>query len=890
MRKHDKNSDSKSNETPKKKTKSHNNNSSTSNRSNSSRKKKYTPKKGNNNRFYASHLSYAEANKLYLDGLVYKGTLRVNKNNRNVAYISVPEFHVDICIQDDMYRNRALPGDEVFIELLPKKEWKFNAMKFKAVTSTSTTNTSSNSTKDKSLSDEFDLSSIRVSSDPSNKSKLSTSEVVEGLEVREGGDEANTLWRPRILMPSIHGEDRGCIDDEIREGSETATTSTSDITTKATPFQPTAKVVHIIERKGSMDFLGVLDITKDITVGAPLPSSKSYVLFKPMDSRCCYIRIPFGSLPPDFTKDPHKYFNTLYSARITSWPETNRFPEGLIRHSLGEAGEIAVETAALLSEFDLTDADFSPEVLECLEPFMHGWGIDDDEIDKRIDLRGKRIFSIDPTTARDLDDALHISKIDDETYEIGVHIADVTHFIAPGGALDLEAQRRATTVYLVQMIIPMLPRLLCENLCSLNPGVDRLAFSVVFRMKIDGTLTSDEPKFFKSVIHSCAKLDYGTAQKMIDGEIVQGQASYSSELWESERQPIGDHTCDDVIQDVLNLHKIAMERRRKRYEGGALSLSKGKTAFRLDEDGNPFECFAYPIKESNQLIEEFMLLANYLVAQRLLEKVKSKAFLRCHPPPDPQGLEKLLELAAVEEVDIKASNAGELQRSFERLSLLHPDDPSIRQLWENMAVICMQQAQYFAAGDLSPHEWQHYALAIPYYTHFTSPIRRYADVMVHRLLHEIILKGDDASKSYYLNLGDLNKIAKNCNEKNSNSRFAQERSDFIFTCVYLNANPTETLAVVTEVSYGRFKLVIPQFATEVLVLLKDIGCDPEEAKRHWDGSTLKLPASVQEMVSKDSSTARSLIGIRFKSQIRIILTAKTTMPLGLTVKILEIMS
>jgi DIS3-like exonuclease 2 len=268
-------------------------------------------------------------------------------------------------------------------------------------------------------------------------------------------------------------------------------------------------------------------------------------------------------------------------------------------------------------------------------------------------MRRARIFTCDPTNAKDRDDALHITPLGPDStdpsvslYEVGVHIADVSHFVTPGTALDAEAAAHATSTYLVQRVIPMLPSLLCEELCSLNPGVDRLAFSVIWTMRSDGTAPQFAqpqqpqlqyaPWFGKTVIRSAAKLDYGTAQRMIDGTITRDMAAspegMPAELWAPDRRPGAaaaaagssalpaasagaGHSCLDVWHDVRMMHAVAMQRRRRRFAAGSLALHKHKLTFALNADGNPVSVGTYPVRDSNRVIEEFMLLANHLTVR-----------------------------------------------------------------------------------------------------------------------------------------------------------------------------------------------------------------------------------------------------------------------------------
>jgi len=324
---------------------------------------------------------------------------------------------------------------------------------------------------------------------------------------------------------------------------------------------------------------------------------------------------------------------------------------------MGQTCNVEDETTALLVEHGVDHGEFTPQVLKDVDEVVRsgmirseeghneiGWAPTPEMYQGRRDYRRERIFTIDPTTARDLDDALHIRALPDGRVEIGVHIADVSHFLKPGTAVDNEALRRATTVYLVDRVIPMLPRPLCEIACSLNENVERLAFSCVWIMNMDGTLAlrsknesgishgnKHEVWYGRTVIKSCARLDYATAQNIIDGKVANGEKLHEIDerYWPKSRQPTGDHTIDEVAADVRLMHKVAMARRKLRFANGALALNGVKLAFQLDSDGEtPLLCEPYPIRDSNRLIEEYMLLANFLVAQRLITHTGGLALLR----------------------------------------------------------------------------------------------------------------------------------------------------------------------------------------------------------------------------------------------------------------------
>ena len=275
-------------------------------------------------------------------------------------------------------------------------------------------------------------------------------------------------------------------------------------------------------------------------------------------------------------------------------------------------------------------------------------------------MRGCRICSIDPPTARDLDDALHCTLNDDGTYEVGVHIADVSHFVRPGTALDDEAKSRSTSVYLVQKVIPMLPRLLCEQLCSLNPGEDRLAFSVIWQLTSAGEVISTW--FGRTVIRTCFKMHYGQAQQVIDGEDV------------PELAPTDGHDASGLQEDVRMLWSLADQMRRRRFREGSLRLDTVKLMFKRDESGIPVETWTYEIKQSNNLVEEFMLLANQSVAAKLYKSFPALAVLRRHQRPDPKLMDSTAASLREQGFNIDSTSSRSLHDSLTSLrATLDPD-------------------------------------------------------------------------------------------------------------------------------------------------------------------------------------------------------------------------
>jgi DIS3-like exonuclease 2 len=503
---------------------------------------------------------------------------------------------------------------------------------------------------------------------------------------------------------------------------------------------------------------------------------------------------------------------------------------------LGDALTLEHEIQALLISYAVDHGDYPPQALKHVDETVQSgifyneselqWRPTPEMLEGRRDYRGERIFTIDPTTAKDLDDALHIKLLEGDgngrgIVEVGVHIADVSYFVTPGSPVDDEAQRRTTTVYLVDRTIPMLPRPLCEMACSLNENVERLAFSCVWKMYLDGTLVpgANNVWYGRTVIKSCARLDYSTAQNIIDNKVATGEACLDAELWPTHRRPTEPHTIDQVAADVRLMHRVAMARRRIRFENGALALHGTKLTFQLDTDGQtPLLVAPYPIRDSNRLVEEYMLLANYLVAQRLIMHARRLAVLRMHPEPLMEGLDSVVNVAAAAGVTIDIETAQTLHQSLVRLA--RQGDPLLLQCVTNLLMTPMQAAEYFVTGCReNPEEWKHYALNIPYYTHFTSPIRRYPDVLVHRLLQATI-DGPSAVAGFPVDAETLEELCVHSNEKRLASKNAQERCDRVFLSLFVRKHPLESqLGIVLSVGQSIFTVFLPGLGTSAMLYL-----------------------------------------------------------------------
>lgn len=405
---------------------------------------------------------------------------------------------------------------------------------------------------------------------------------------------------------------------------------------------------------------------------------------------------------------------------IEDWPEKADSPFGKIVQVLGTPGEHHTEIHAILAQYGLPH-EFPAEVEAFAEKL--DTSIQEDEINRRRDMRDTLTFTIDPKDAKDFDDALSFEEPEDGIYEIGIHIADVSHYVKPGTILDEEAFNRATSVYLVDRVVPMLPEVLSNNACSLRPHEEKYTFSAVFKMNDKGELL--DQWFGRTVTYSDARFAYEEAQYIIEttaGEIP-ADLSLTGEMY---------HADDAVVSAILKMDKIAKILREKRMKEGAISFDKVEVKFDLDEKNEPVGVFFKTSKDANKLIEEFMLLANKKVAEFIGKQKPKKTFVyRCHDDPDDEKLSALQSLVSKFGHKLNLKDHKNISKSLNKL-LQDVQGTKEQNLVDTLAIRTMSKAYY------STENIGHYGLSFSHYSHFTSPIRRYPDVMAHRLLQHYL--------------------------------------------------------------------------------------------------------------------------------------------------------
>jgi len=463
-------------------------------------------------------------------------------------------------------------------------------------------------------------------------------------------------------------------------------------------FQQEGEVVEIIKRARKA-FVGTIDLSRNYAFLLPDNSKMPYDIFIPLDK----------------LKKARNGQKVI--VEITEWRKTAKNPIGKVVEVLGYAGEHHAEMHAILADFGLPEK-FSPEVEAAAERISEK--ITAEEIAKRRDFRPITTLTIDPHDAKDFDDALSLRTLENGNFEVGIHIADVTHYVKTAGTVDTEAYERGTSVYLVDRTVSMLPERLSNFICSLRPNEDKLCYSAVF--EIDSRANVHKQWFGRTVINSNRRFTYEEAQEIIDIE------------------------TGDFSQEILQLNELAVQLRKRRFQNGAISFNRVEVKFKIDEKGKPLEIYFKEAKPANRLIEEFMLLANRKVAEfvgKARENHQVKTFVyRTHDEPEPDRLGKLSQFVKQFGFQVKTKNKREITGSLNEM-LKAVEGTAQQNMIETLTVRTMAKAEY------SSDNIGHYGLGFKHYTHFTSPIRRYPDMMVHRLLDRYLRGKQSVDKEQF---------------------------------------------------------------------------------------------------------------------------------------------
>ncbi|KAG2187329.1 hypothetical protein INT44_005015 [Umbelopsis vinacea] len=719
---------------------------------------------------FTAHLPFSALTPLLKSRQLVRGSLRVNKRNRSDAYVTTDDLDADVYICGSRDRNRALDGDVVAIKLV-------------------------------------DVDRVLREKKEKEEAKL----------IRNGG-------QPRVRKPDE--ED----DNEIVFGGD------EDID-KVKP-KYCGIVVAILERAQNQVFSGILTLMRPNNKRAQEEKAAEearrmsgdsqfehketprIVWFKPSDKRVPLIAIPIEQVPENFVTDSEGYQQKLFVGSIKRWPITSLHPFGVLEREIGLVSDITVQTQALLADNNVTDSEFSEAVMNCLPELP--WTPEEADLEDRREFKDVRVFTIEEQKQADiLDRALSIIKVGDDTYEIGLHMADVAHFIKPHSPLDKEARARATVVEVVNKTVPMLPAELTSQVTNFVAGKDRLAFSVVWTMNSTGKVLGTW--IGKSVVNAAANVSLDDVQQVVQGSHITATEETSEE------------ELHGLEQDIQLLHDIAQRLRESRTTKGIFTAEKEQLNINL-QDNLPASIDITEPHPMEELVNEFEVMANVVVAQKISSNFPEQALLRRQGGPHQRKMDELYEYAESLGYPLNDESPGTLQSSLDEI-----EDIEIRHGVTALVLKTLQPPKYFCTGVFDIIKYAHFSLNTPLYTHFTRPSRRYADIIIHRQM-EATLAGE---KRFYIDRDTIQTLSQHCNVKQEAARWAKYQSGQLFLSRYLQGVMKRQVttavtheALVVAVFDHAFDVVLPEYALERRIHLDNL---PIEAhKLDHAGGTLTL--------------------------------------------------
>lgn len=746
---------------------------------------------------FTPYLPQATLPALLGDGQLVAGTLRVNKKNRSDAYVTTADLDADIFICGSKDRNRALEGDLVAVELLDVDEvWGQKREK----------------EEKKRRKDVTDRSgSIHAVND-------ATTQPESASAAQEGGLRRRGSLKQRPTQKKN--------DDVEVEGQSLLLMEEDEINDEQKPLYA-GHIVAVVERVAGQMFSGTLGLLRPSSQATKEKQEAErqareggnsrqqerqqdrpkIVWFKPTDKRVPLIAIPTEQAPKDFVERHQDYANKIFVACIKRWPITSLHPFGTLVEQLGDAGDLKVETDALLRDNNFGPDEFSDAVVKNVG--YDDWSVEKDgeaALAGRRDFREEKTFTIDPNGSKELDDALHLKDLGDGLYEVGIHVADVAHFVKANSLVDREAKKRGTGVYLMNRSVNMLPAKLSAEICCLQPGEERYTVSVVFKVNAaTGQVKEEDTWVGKSIIKSSGKLAYEEVDAVINGS--------SSASVDSDRS-----------KDILTLHNITQKFRQARFGGDEANIPPLRLLYQLDDENVPVEQNIFDSSPSHEMIEELSHKTNAYVAEKIYAALPEKALLRRQTPPNQRRLTLFAERMNNIGYDIDISTSAALQNSLFRI-----EDSDIRKGMETLVVKSLQRAKYFLPSKIPDNDLAHYSLNMPLYTHFTNPSRRYADIVVHRQLEAAL---SDGAIEFNEDLEQLTKTAESCNTKKDSAAAAQEQSVHIESCRMMNRAAQEqgqeliSVGIVVCVYESAFDVLIPEYGFE-----KRVHCDQLPLKK-----------------------------------------------------------
>ena len=746
---------------------------------------------------FTPYLPQATLPALLADGQLVAGILRVNKKNRSDAYVTTDDLDADIFICGSKDRNRALEGDYVAVELLDVDEvWSQKREK-------------EEKKKRKDIGDTR-TGSVTAVNDATTQPESSAA---------EGGIRRRGSLKQRPTQKKN--------DDVEVEGQSLLLMEEDEINDEQKPLYA-GHIVAVIERVAGQMFSGTLGLLR--------PSSQAtkerqeaergnnnnnnnnrhndrqqdrpkIVWFKPTDKRVPLIAIPTEQAPKDFVDKHQDYASKIFVACIKRWPITSLHPFGTLVEQLGDAGDLRVETDALLRDNNFGPDDFADAVIKNVG--FDDWSVANDgegAFKDRRDFRDEQTFTIDPNGSKELDDAIHFKTLSDGHVEIGMHVADVAHFVKASSLVDREAKKRGTGVYLMNRSVNMLPSKLSADICCLKPGEDRYTVSVVFKVNPDtGSVLDQETWIGKSIIRSSGKLSYEEVDAAINGD--------ENGALSTER-----------ANEVRALHALTLKLRSVRYGGRGSDIPSLRLLYQLDDENVPVEQNIFTSSPAHEMIEELSHTTNAFVAQKIAAGLPDRALLRRQIEPNARRLQTFAERMGNIGYDVDTSDSGAVQNTLFKIQ-----DVDVRKGMETLLVKSMQRAKYFVSGKVAEEAWPHYVLNLPLYTHFTNPSRRYADIIVHRQLEHVLTNG---AVEFTEDIDTLAKTAEVCNTKKDSAQAAQEQSVHIESCRMMDKKSQElggdliSEGIVVCVYESAFDVLIPEYGFE-----KRVHCDQLPLKK-----------------------------------------------------------
>ncbi|PYH87174.1 cell wall biogenesis protein phosphatase Ssd1 [Aspergillus uvarum CBS 121591] len=752
---------------------------------------------------FTPYLPQANLPALLSNGQLVAGILRVNKKNRSDAYVTTPDLDADIFICGSKDRNRALEGDYVAIELLDVDEvWAQKKEK-------------------EEKKKRKDITDARSGSNAGND-KLSRSDSGANGDRQEVGPDGSIRRRGSLRQRPTQKKN----DDVEVEGQSLLLVEEEEISDEQKPLYA-GHVVAVIERIAGQMFSGTLGLlrpssqaTKEKQEAERLARDGGHgrqqqdrqqdkpkiVWFKPTDKRVPLIAIPTEQAPRDFIEKHQEYANRIFVACIKRWPITSLHPFGTLVEQLGEMGDLKVETEALLRDNNFGGDEFSDAVLKSIG--WEDWTVaseGDALLASRRDLRQETTFTINPSGAKQIDNAYHIKPLADGKVEIGIHVTDIAHFVKANSLVDREAKKRGTAVYLMNRLVNMLPTRVSTELCALLPGEDRLTVSVIIKANPETGAIDDDVWIGKTITKSSGRLSYDDVNAILRGT--------------------SNVAAPGVAADTVRaLYAVTSRFKEARFGNRISQIPPLRLLYQLDDENVPVEGNIFDSSPVREMVEELSFKADSLVARRLATALPDRAFLRRQTPPNARRLQLFVERMNRLGFGLDPTSSGTLQSS-----LCKVQDDDLRKGMETLLMKSMQRAKYYVAGSTSDDQRQHYTLNLPVYTHFTNPSRRYADMLVHRQLEAVLSNGAIELSE---DLESLNKTADLCNNKKDSAHNAQEQSVHIEACRSMDKIRQEhggdliSEGIVLCVYESAFDVLIPEYGFE-----KRVHCDQLPLKK-----------------------------------------------------------